>query len=177
MAPLSRDDYHQGAILEVLKVDIEYIRFNYDCDYIAGTIYKILKSGYRVRGETLGHPYKRVSIFGKNYQSHRVIWAHYYRSQPPKMIDHIDGDPKNNAISNLRSATATQNQNNRKIASNNTSGFTGVCYIKKINKYKSTIYHKNKPIHLGCFRTANEAYEAYLEKKSEIHGEEWGRSL
>lgn len=75
-------------------------------------------------------------------------------SDETEVVDHIDNDPLNNRMDNLRVSTRTQNQSNHDIHSNNTSGFTGVSYLtnKKIwiaqLKYKGIYYklgnYKNK---------------------------------
>ena len=84
----------------------------------------------------VGTPYYRtgkkkqainISIRGTNYQVHRIIWALVYGSiGDQEMIDHIDGNPFNNRIENLRIATPAINSRNAVRRSNNTTGYTGV---------------------------------------------------
>ena len=84
----------------------------------------------------VGTPYYRsgnkkqainVSIDGINYQVHRIIWALVYGSiGDQEMIDHIDGNPFNNRIENLRIATPAINSRNSVRRINNTTGHTGV---------------------------------------------------
>lgn len=76
-------------------------------------------------------------------------------------IDHIDGNKTNNQRKNLRSATRSQNARNRKIQSNNTSGFKGVCWDKDRNKYRAYIRVDYKLIHLGYFDDPIEAARVY----------------
>ena len=45
------------------------------------------------------------------------------------VIDHIDGNPWNNDINNLRLVTQKVNCQNRKKRATNSSGYTGVCWI------------------------------------------------
>ena len=66
--------------------------------------------------------YRRtIGIFGKTYAEHRVIWALYYKEWPSKemVIDHINGDPYDNRIDNLRLFTHKENSMNRKLTSKN----------------------------------------------------------
>jgi len=128
-------------------------------------------------GNTCGLIYNKIGVLGKTYATHRVIWAHYYEDQPPEFLDHIDGNPKNNSILNLRAATRSQNQANRAKTKNNKSGFLGVRSCAKSNKYIAQINKQGKRIHVGLFDTKQEAHEAYLAKKNQLFGKEWSRKL
>ena len=67
-----------------------------------------------------------VCINDVRYMAHRLAWLHYYGEPVPPLIDHIDGDPHNNRIDNLRAATKSQNMVNSPTQKNNTSGYRGV---------------------------------------------------
>lgn len=82
-------------------------------------------------------------------------------------IDHADGDPLNNKLENLRFCTLKQNGANRGKQKNNTSGYKGVSFNKKAQKYKAEINR----IYIGHFDTAELAYQAYCVKAIELHGE------
>ena len=72
-----------------------------------------------------------VSRKCKTYQVHRIIWEILIGTIPKGLIiDHKDGSPFNNIISNLKVKTQKLNCQNRKMKNINTSGFTGVCWIK-----------------------------------------------
>ena len=76
-------------------------------------------------------------------------------------LDRIDvnGDYE---LDNCRWTTKDiQARNTRDICINNTSGYRGVSFYKKSNKWLSYISLNNKRIHLGCFHTALEAAKAY----------------
>jgi len=77
---------------------------------------------------------------------HRLLLPHVSRN---KVIDHIDGNPRNNALANLRICTRQQNIFNQKISKANTSGYTGV-WIKNGKYSANTGYNKQK-IRLGIF--------------------------
>ena len=149
-------------------IPIPYVLLNFDYEASTGVIYRVLSGGVRKEAGSYTD-YLRVMVDGKLMLGHRVIWAHYYREQPPQYIDHIDRDKTNNKISNLRACTLSQNQRNRKVSSNNTTGLTGVTYVENRGKFKSVIYHKSKPIYLGLFENKNDAYKAYLNKKALIN--------
>ena len=86
-------------------------------------------------------------------------------------IDHKDGDRVNNLLSNLRPATHSQNQMNSKAYSNNTSGYKGVTWCKKLKKWQARIQINGIRNHLGYFNTAKEAYAAYCQAAKIYHRE------
>lgn len=85
--------------------------------------------------------------------------------------DHIDGDTLNNRRRNLRDSTPSQNQANRKLQKNNTTGFKGVCKISGKDKWVAYIRVKGKVINLGTFKTPEEAHEAYMKAALFYFGE------
>lgn len=150
-------------------MDIQFILENFDYNHESGELFRVHTGGSRSPAGTECNGYLRSGVSGELIYNHRIAWAHYYREQPPKYIDHIDGNRKNNSIKNLRACTLSQNQQNRKVSSNNTSGYTGVSYMKSKGKYKAVIYNNSKPIYLGLFETAEEASEAYRKEKDKIN--------
>lgn len=88
-----------------------------------------------------------------------------------KYYDHKDRNPMNNRKENFRKATYSQNAQNRTIQANNTSGVTGVVYVKKEQKWRATIRLNNKRIHLGYFTNKNDAIKARLNGEVKYFGE------
>lgn len=86
-------------------------------------------------------------------------------------IDHKDLNRLNNQRSNLRFCTLSQNQYNREKQKNNTSGYKGVTYRKDNDRYQSYIGVNNNRIHLGYFKTPEEAALRYNVAAKEYHGE------
>lgn len=130
--------------------------------------YGLFKGG-KVANRNRPGGYSYVSIYGKSYPAHRLAWLYVYGEWPPCQIDHIDGDPSNNRLENLRLATASQNQRNRKLSENNTSGAKGVSKIG--NRYAARIRVDGKNKHLGTFGTLNEAADAYKAAAEDLFGE------
>jgi hypothetical protein len=126
-------------------------------------------------GEIAGKPradgYCRIRIFNKLQYNHRLAWLYTYGELPIGYIDHIDGNPSNNRISNLRNATNYENQYNQAKRKNNTSGFKGVSWDKSMKKWSAYITKNCKKVHLGYFTTPEEASQAYEEVAREYHGE------
>lgn len=70
--------------------------------------------------------YVQIGVDNKKYHAHRLAWLYTYGRLPKEQIDHIDGNPSNNKLENLREVSPIENQRNQKMKSNNTSGITGV---------------------------------------------------
>jgi len=114
--------------------------------------------------------YLQINILGRSYASHRLAWLYMFGEFPKNDIDHIDGCKTNNRICNLRDVTRAQNhQNHRTAHKDNASGYLGVHFYKKKNKYGSRIFIGGKDIWLGYFDTPQTAHEAYLNAKRNLH--------
>lgn len=70
--------------------------------------------GVRV-GCTTPSGYEALAFEGRNYFTHRVIWA-LCTGEQPRVVDHINGDKQDNRIENLRSVTHRQNIINYYVA-------------------------------------------------------------
>jgi hypothetical protein len=110
---------------------------------------------------TMSHGYIYIAIDGKKYGAHRLAWLYSYGEITKEIIDHIDGNPSNNCLSNLREATKQQNLHNLKKPITNTSGYKGVHFHKGSSKWRAVVTVNNKPKHLGMFQTPEEASVAY----------------
>lgn len=102
--------------------------------------------------------YRRVCIEGKSYKAHRLIWFLVTGEDPQMLIDHIDGNPGNNAWSNLRLCTSAENMMNRRPWEGRQ--FKGV-YPQKNGRFFARIVVKKNPVYLGTFDTAEEAAREY----------------
>lgn len=86
-------------------------------------------------------------------------------------VDHIDGDSLNNRRSNLRIVSHAQNNMNKVLQSNNTSGFKGVSWNRNAGKWSASIKKRNRKRHIGLFASREEAARAYDDAARELHGE------
>ena len=86
--------------------------------------------------------------------------------------DHINHNSVDNRKANLRPATQTQNnRNRRKFAVPSKSKYKGVYWKKHIKKWVAQIGVNRKVIHLGCFEKEKDAAKAYDEGAKKYHGE------
>jgi len=122
-----------------------------------------------IAGCDRGDGYRQMKINGNKYLEHRLVWLYHYGYMPTKGIDHINGDKSDNRIANLREATDSQNSQNRGIHKNNKTGFMGVTFHKPSGKWAAGIMKNGKKYHLGYYDTPEEARDAYLKAKSELH--------
>lgn len=105
-------------------------------------------------------------ILGKCYGAHRVAWVYVHGAQP-KHIDHIDGDPENNCIANLRSVNHATNLKNQKMRSTNSSGVMGVDMSK--GRWRARIKVDGRELHIGRFDSFADA--AFARAQAErLHG-------
>ena len=109
-----------------------------------------------------------VRINKERYLIHRVIflWHHGYM---PDEIDHIDRDNLNNKIENLRAATRSQNNANRRHKPHS-SKFMGV-HLSQGKYWCAMIKINGKTTHIGYFKSESEAALAYNQYAIKHHGE------
>jgi hypothetical protein len=119
---------------------------------------------YRDNGQ--GYTY-RVVVYRdkkpdrKRWYEHRIVWTLVNGPIPEgHVIDHIDGNPSNNKLENLRCVTPSINSRNSKLAVNNTSGVCGVSWASSAEKWRAAIYKDKKYLSLGLYKTFEEAVAA-----------------
>jgi len=103
----------------------------------------------------------------KQESMHRIIMD----SLEDEEVDHKSRNKLDNRKSNLRTCVRIQNGKNLSIATNNTSGVTGVHYDKSTNKWIARITCDNEVIRLGCFTNFEDAVKIRLEAEEKYFGE------
>jgi hypothetical protein len=154
----------------------ERVREALDYDPRTGILRWKIKPAARVTigdiaGGKNGQGYLAFHFEGKHRQAHRIVWLHVYGKWPDGFIDHINGDPSDNRIANLRDVNEAQNGFNRKTYVTNTSGFKGVSFHKRDQRYIAYIYVRGTRRELGAFDTAEEAHKAYMVAAAKSFGE------
>ncbi len=111
-----------------------------------------------------------VRVAGVTYYAHRLAWLYVNGEWPDGYIDHINGDPADNRIANLRVVTMAVNNQNRRSPrkDNRSSGLMGV-YRRNSGNWCSAIRLDGKQYHLGTFASADLAHAAYLVAKRRLH--------
>jgi hypothetical protein len=116
----------------------------------------------------INHGYRRIFVEGTFYQSHRLAWFYCHGAWPEFHIDHLNGNPSDNRLANLRDVPHCLNlQNQRTARSDNKLGFQGV--TRDGTRFRSTIRVNGKKFHLGNFIDQASAHAAYVAAKRLYH--------
>ncbi len=94
-----------------------------------------------------------------------------YNNPPKHLIDHISRDKTDCRTANLRFVSPQQNSMNRSIGRNSTTGYVGVCFIKRRNLYQAKICLNNQSIYLGTSRDPIECAQMYNLASKILFGE------
>lgn len=120
-------------------------------------------AGYKYTRKHYKTYYEKITITingsQKAYSSHRLAFLYMTGKWPKHQIDHIDQDGENNTWINLRDITGKENQRNKTLQKNNTSGFNGVHWVKKTKRWRVMLYLNNKQIYGGTFINKEDAIE------------------
>lgn len=135
-----------GSKGEIIVVDVEDYEklnnYNWNCFYYYPRTFKRSKETGKLIGTCM----------------HNIIMS---ISSKETFVDHINNNPLDNRKENLRLCSPTQNGYNRKLNKNNTIGYKGVTWHKRDKRFQASIKVAGKKIHLGYFKNAEDAAEAY----------------
>jgi HNH endonuclease/AP2 domain len=134
-------------------------------DVDTGQVSRIYKSGKQSpAGWKDRRGYIYLSVNNRTRPAHQLVWEFVNGPVPHGYeIDHIDGNPSNNALVNLRLLTHSQNMQNRHSPSgkNKTSGVKGVHWDASRQRWRTHIVVNRKQVHIGRFTTIRDALKAY----------------
>lgn len=114
--------------------------------------------------------YEQIRLRRRNYAAHRLALLYVYGDWPSGQIDHINLDPLDNRITNLRLATPSQNTANQRKRNGTSSRFKGVTKHRQMSKWQAQIKLLGKNHYLGLFDSEEAAYAAYCKAAIEIYG-------
>ncbi len=150
----------------------QWLRDNLVYEPITGSFMWKVRGPGRMMGKVLGTKvwpgYVTMKVDGTLYYAHRLAWLYVHGEWPEHHLDHIDGVKSNNAISNLRPATSSQNSasrpTKRRVAASRGVMPHGAGFVARI-------HFEGKRHYLGYFPTLEGAKAAYEAKAKEIHGD------
>ena len=128
------------------------------------------KCAGKVAGNIRKDGYCTFRLKGKAYLAHRVIYLMHH-GRWPTSLDHIDGNPRNNKIENLRECTVSQNMCNRKIQKNNGHGAKNVFWHKRDKRWVARITLHGKTFTAGSSKDKETAIEIARRVRNDLHGE------
>lgn len=167
-----------SRVLEVVTYDRESGLFHWRTrpatDFTNGHpwTYKIWNKRYagQVAGTFRADGYVRIAIDEAVFYAHRLAWLLVHGEPVPSEIDHIDGDPGNNRIENLRAATHSANLANSRTHKNNLVGIKGVEMSKSGRRFEARIRWQGRRYYVGTYATLEEAMAARREAAERLHG-------
>jgi hypothetical protein len=115
--------------------------------------------------------YRRIMIDYVRYFEQYLAWVFVYGTHPVNEIDHINKNPGDNRIRNLREATRSQNEQNKGKPITNTSGIRGVVWCASREKWQAQLMLDKKMKFLGRYNTKEEAVIARKSAEKEFYGE------
>ena len=137
---------------------------------------KNIKTGKILKGCVDDKGYLKVKLYknkkGKTLRIHNLVGKAFIANPLNKRcIDHINHDRKNNKVSNLRFATYAENNQNASKRSDNTSGFIGIHFNKKVKKWHVRIQIDGKRKSLGYFKDLTLAIQSRKAAEKKYYGE------
>ena len=149
----------------------KYIHYQKDINkfiWIKNTGY-VSKIG-KIAGFKRNDGYRIIKFKGRRYYEHRLIYLWYNPCwnilNLKEEIDHIDRNRSNNKIENLRIVNSSIQSRNITMHSNNTSGYTNICWDKNNNKWLVRVCQK----YIGRYKNINDAISSMKKAQKEFGG-------
>lgn len=162
--------------LEYTTLDVSLLREYLAYDPQTGVLRWAKVPSNRVKlGSVAGTPHAKgyivVSLRNTMMLAHRLVWAHVTGGWPESRVDHRNMVRTDNRFENLRLTTNSQNMANMHMRPWNRSGYKGVCWHPKIQRFTARIKVHGKLLYLGCFTDPSTAHQAYRKAAVEHFGE------
>lgn len=166
MAALHRSEAETQAIMDSWRLEGSVLVWKRN----AGRVKKVGDPvGFSTR--KAGHRNVYLTINGKLFcfVYARVVWLLHYGEWPTQEIDHIDCNPQNDAIENLRQASRSENNRNTRGRMNKVC--KGTFKDKRTGKWHCQVQLLGKVYGRYGFDTEQQAYEARMVLAKDLHGE------
>jgi hypothetical protein len=125
----------------------------------------------RIAGSKKKGRHTLLMIDNTLYKAHRLVFLYMTGAWPAVDVDHIDLEKSNNAWANLRESNRSQNMANTPLRSTNRSGFKGVSLHTPSGLWQAQITKNYENIHIGYFKSKEDAHRAYCEASIKLQGE------
>ena len=132
-----------------------YWRYRPDC-----TSYWNARHAYQPAGAIGDQGYRRLKVSQSIFKASRVAWAYYWGGIGDEVIDHINGIRSDDRITNLRSVSLLENNQNRSANTTKGTGMSGVRFRPDSNRWAVTASRNHKQIQVGTYDTREEASAA-----------------
>lgn len=116
------------------------------------------------------HGYRIITLGGTKYRASRLAFLYMTGSWPVNEVDHENRCKLDDRWINLRDVTGSENQINRDLQSNNTSGFRGVHWHTRDCKWIVQVKKENQNFFVGQYDSLEEAVVARDLAAKELHG-------
>ncbi|MCF3455418.1 HNH endonuclease signature motif containing protein [Stenotrophomonas maltophilia] len=153
------------------QITAQDVREKYDYNPDTGVfVFRAGKKAGMVCGAVHPDGYLLIAVKNKCQRAHRMAWLYVHGEHPAGEIDHINGVRDDNRISNLRVTDRKGNMRNLRQARRTARCRSlGVNYRPKTGQYVSMIHTDEGRKYLGCFRSEEEASNAYQAAKKIYH--------
>lgn len=119
--------------------------------------------------ELIKHTWRVTNNYAQSNKTNVYMHRFIMNAKEGELIDHINHDPIDNRLSNLRLNTPSGNAHNKTKMKNTSSKYIGVSF--RSGKFVTRIKKDKKEYHLGRFENEEDAVEAYNKKATELYGD------
>ena len=158
----------RGRFFARMEITPEMLRNIFDYNPNTGVLRRRKNgkiAGYKTRNGVM-----RVFVLCKSFSVHRIAFAIANNRWPTLEVDHINGNPSDNRIANLREVSHKDNMRNIGVHRDSRTGILGVSLCKRLGKYQALISNGSKQIHLGYFIDKEDAAAARRAAELKYHG-------
>lgn len=156
---------------EAAWADLARETFEYDPD--SGNLTRRVRAQNGILAGTVAGRLQRharsVGLGGIEHRAHRIIWLMVHGRWPAGAIDHINRDPHDNRLVNLREASPFENAQNAGLSRLNKSGVTGVRFDGRDGRWLAQIRTGGRKVELGRYRSKEDAIRARQQAEAKYY--------